>query len=545
MLRTATFFNLFLLSCVAAGYGQAPDVILVDGKIFTGNRAQPYAEALAISQSRITAVGSNAEIRRLAGRGTRRIDLDGRTVVPGFNDAHTHFHVKPRATRLEFRSMEPTWAEVSDALRAAVKKTPAGHWIIGQVGGTAYGDRKLNRASLDRIARDHPVVIETFYGHGTVVNTAAMKLLGIAERPADPLAGSYERDPASGRFNGRANEYANWIINRKLADLVSDTDALADLKRMGAEAAAFGVTTLQVMPMMRIERFVRLLEQADLPVRVRAIPFSLTSRRSRDMTEIRSLGSLKPGNRKVKVEGIKWIVDGTPFEHGAAMRSPYADRQSERGRMNFSSVQVEAMLRESLWLGEPILLHAVGDRTIEIIFDAMEKLRRQNAVDWKVRRVRIEHADALSGDLVGRAKRLGVVVVQNPTHFLFVELFFARWSPRMQFENQRTLIEAGIPYAIGSDGPMNPGLNIMFASAHPSRPSESISRSQAVEAYTFGSAFAEFAEREKGILKAGMLADLAVLSQDIFSVPPDALPATRSVLTIVDGRIVYDANKLK
>jgi len=132
-------------------------------------------------------------------------------------------------------------------------------------------------------------VVETFYGHGTVVNSAAMKLLGIAERPANPLGASYERDPATGRFNGRANEYANWVINRRLADFVSDADALTDLKRMGAEAAAFGVTTLQVMPMMRIERFVRLLEQADLPVRVRAIPFSLTTVRARDMTEIRSL----------------------------------------------------------------------------------------------------------------------------------------------------------------------------------------------------------------------------------------------------------------
>ena len=146
------------------------------------------------------------------------------------------------------------------------------------------------------------------------------------------------------------------------------------------------------------------------------------------------------------------------------MRSPYADRQNDRGRMNFNSAQVEAMLRESLRLGEPILLHAVGDRTIEVIFDAMEKIGRRNSVNWKVRRVRIEHADALSGNLIGRAKQLGVVVVQNPTHFSFVEMFYARWSPQMQFENQRTLIEAGIPYAIGSDGPMNPGLNIMLAS---------------------------------------------------------------------------------
>src|SRR5687768_6029021 len=118
----------FLIVCVAAVYGQAPDLILVDGKIFTGAAGRPFVEALAITGSRVSAAGSNAEIRRLAGPGTRRIDLGGRTVVPGFNDAHTHFHVAPKATKLEFKSMEPNWAEVSQELHAAVKKTPAGQW---------------------------------------------------------------------------------------------------------------------------------------------------------------------------------------------------------------------------------------------------------------------------------------------------------------------------------------------------------------------------------------------------------------------------------
>jgi predicted amidohydrolase YtcJ len=544
MIKTAKVLALNLIFC-AAVCSQAPDLILFDGKIFTGDLARPYAEALAITGGRLTAVGTSDEIRRLAGRNTRRIDLDGRVVVPGFNDAHTHFEVEPKATKLQFASMEPTWSEVADALRTAVKQTPAEGWIVAQIGGAAYADNDLNRASLDSITKTHPVVIETYYGHGTVVNSAAMKLLGIAERPADPLAGSYERDRQTGRFNGRANEYADWVIDRKQADLVSDNDAVEELKRIGAEAGAFGITSLQIMPTMRIERFVRLLERANLPVRVRVIPFSLTTGRSRDMSEIRLLKSFRPRNKKLKVEGIKWILDGTPFERGAAMRLPYADRLAEQGNMNFTPAQIEMMLRESLRLDQQILLHAVGDRAIETVLNAMEKIERQNSVDWKARRLRIEHGDALSGSLIARAKRLGVIVVQNPTHFSLVEMLYSRWGPQMQFVRQRTLIDAGIPYAIGSDGPMNPGLNIMFATIHPSRPTEAISRPQAVAAYTSGSAFAEFAEREKGMLKAGMLADLAVLSQDIFSVPTDALPGTTSVLTIVDGRVVHQTNAVK
>lgn len=545
MIVTAKILAIILVAGIASAFGQTPELILIDAKIFTGDTSRPRADAIAILRNRISAVGSNEEVRRLAGRTTRVVDLGGRRVVPGFNDAHTHFAPEPTATWLQFSSMEPTWAEVADALRRAAAQARPGQWILGQVGGTAYAERAFDRNALDRIAPAHPVVIETFYGHGTVVNSRAMKLLGISERPSNPLGGSFERDGKGGTFNGRVNEYADWIIDRKLSDLVSDADAVTALKRMGAEATSFGVTSLQIMPTMRIERFARLLERADLPVRVRAIPFSLTTTRGRDMTEIRFLRSYKSRSSRVKLGGIKWIVDGTPFEHGAAMRSAYADLPDERGRMNFNATQVEMMLRESLRLDEQLLLHAVGDRAIETIFSAMEKIGRGSSVDWKTKRVRIEHADALSGDLLARAKQLGIVVVQNPTHFSLVEMLYSRWSPQMQFEKQRTLIEAGIPYAIGSDGPMNPGLNVMLATIHPSRPTEAISRPQAVSAYTSAAAFAEFAEHEKGILKAGMLADLAVLSQDIFSVPPEALPRTTSVLTIVDGKIVYDSKILK
>jgi hypothetical protein len=199
------------------------------------------------------------------------------------------------------------------------------------------------------------------------------------------------------------------------------------------------------------------------------------------------------------------------------------------------------MLKESLDFKQQLLVHAVGDQTIHMVFDAMEKYDAK--VDWNSKRVRIEHGDGVIDELIPRARKLGVVVVQNPTHFSEPELFRQRWGTKMF--PLRSLIEAGIPVAIGSDGPMNPFLNIMLAAIHPYNPKEAITREQAVRAYTYGSAFAESAEVEKGTIARDKLADLVVLSQDIFAVPVPELPKTNSLLTIVGGKIVYEAQIFK
>jgi predicted amidohydrolase YtcJ len=169
----------------------------------------------------------------------------------------------------------------------------------------------------------------------------------------------------------------------------------------------------------------------------------------------------------------------------------------------------------------------------------LRAMEQHPGVDWKSRRVRFEHGDAIAGDLIPRALAMGVIVVQNPTHFSLVDLIAARYGAETPFFPLRTLLEAGIPVALGSDGPFNPYLNIMLASIDPVHPTEAITREQAVEAYTHGSAYAAFMENGTGRLEPGKLADLAVLSQDIFTVSPDRLPATESVLTIIGGQIVY------
>ena len=519
----------------------APDLILYNGKIFTSDVAQPNAEAIAIRGEQIFAIGGNDEIKKLARAKTRLIDLQGKTVIPGINDAHFHFIPKPQGYNLEFKTLEPSWDETVEAIKNAVKNVPKGGWIFVTVGGDAIADKRANRFSLDQIAPDNAVVLETYYGHGQIVNSKAMSRLKITGEETDPLGGRFERDAGTKKFNGRIWEYAQWRQIRTLAGDVSDEEAIGDLKKMAGEAAAFGITSMQIMPTMRIERFVRLLEKADLPIRVRAMPFSLTTPKSRDLSEIQDLSNLK-SNPKVTASGIKWILDGTPFERGAALRKPYNDAPNFAGKLDFPENEIPKMVKEALALKQQLLVHCAGDKPVELIFKAMENEKR---ADWKNLRWRVEHGDGLTKDLFPEAKKLGVVVVQNPTHLSTVEMLYSRYSPQTNFFNLRSFIEAGIPLALGSDGPMNPYLNIMLASINPVRPTEAITREQAVRAYTNGSVFAEFAEAEKGTLTKGKFADLTVLSQDIFVVPVPELPKTQSILTIVGGKIVRDAKILK
>ena len=522
----------------------APDLILYNGKIFTSDTKQPNAEAIAIGGERILAVGSDEEIKKLSNAKTRLIDLQMRVVTPGFNDAHFHFMPDPKGFNLRFATLEPDWKETSAAIEAAVKQVPAGGWIFGNVGSTVVLNEQVTRAALDKIAPNHPVLLRAYYGHGYVVNSRAMPLLQITDEEADPMGGHFERITNSKKINGRFWEYAEWKPNRILVNQVSDADAIKELKKMADEAINFGITSMQIMSSMPVDRFAKLLVRADLPIRVRAIPFAMTSPTKRDLSEFQMLSKLNFLNSKVKASGIKWVLDGTPFERGAALRQPYQDRPDWHGRLNFPESEIPEMVRESLRLKQQILFHCAGDRAAELVLDALETVGA-GKIDWRQKRVRIEHGDGVSGDLIERAKKLGVVVVQNPTHFSIVETIYARFSPQTKFFTARSLIDAGIPFALGSDGAMNPYLNIMLAAINPARLGETITREQAVKAYTFYSAYAEFGEQEKGSLTKGKLADLVVLSQDIFTAPVPELPKTQSVLTLVGGKIVRDAKILK
>lgn len=513
-----------------------PDLVMFNGKIFTANSRQPYGEALAIRGDRIVAVGTSTEVLMLAGKNARRVDLGGRTVVPGFNDAHNHLSVEPEVEWLTTKSEDPQWPEVKDALAAACAKGPKSKWIRVLFGDAILADRQPSRQSIDLLCPDQPVALVDWTGHASILNSVAFTRLGVRENEPDPVGGKFVRS-ADGKLTGWVFEYAQFQMDRRLSELVSGGDSIRQLNDFFAHSARMGVTTIQNMCIpITCDRAMELFAKSSPPIRIRLIWFGLTDQHGR-MIKDRRDWPLHP-MPLVTVSGTKWIIDGTPIEHSAAMRKPYADHPDTSGELNFSEKEMEDILRESLRRNDQLMVHVVGDRTIETFLNAMDATGGERV--WLERRVRFEHGDGILPDLVPAVKRLGVIEVQNPTH---LSLDVARWGTGRAEHDQpmRSLLKAGVPLAIGSDGPDNPFLNIMLATTYEGKPGEALTREQAIIAYTLTSAYAEFAEKEKGSLEPGKLADLAVLSQDIFAIPAEELPKTESVMTLVGGKIVYDA----
>jgi predicted amidohydrolase YtcJ len=533
-----------LISVIAAcaiGCGSAapaPDTILINGKVFTSNADQLWAEAIAIRGERIIAVATTDAVAAMAGPQTRRIDLGGKTVVPGFNDAHVH--VGPRIDTFPVPVPdEPTTSQVAAALADAVQKAPAGVPLAVRVGGGVWDDVTVTRSWLDSLVRDRAVMLQMFTGHGVILNSAGLQLAGIDESIVDPEGGRFGRD-ADGRLNGRAEEYADLLIGRRLAASVPKADRPASYRQFSTEAARLGITSVHLMgnsgPHAGI---VQDVVASGSPLRWRILRWPV---KEDDQQLQDSKTHLPPQpTPRVDARGMKWMLDGTPIERFAAVREPFADRDGERGRINLPEERIAQFAGWAYGSEDPLAVHAVGDRAIETYISALEKGGRPEI--WARKRPRLEHGDMLMPDLVPRAKALGMVVVQNPAHLMLREpLLRTLGADRVaRAQPMKLLLDAGIPLAIGSDGLLNPFLNILFATTHAVNPAEALTREQAVVAYTYGSAYAEFAERDKGRLLPGALADLAVLSADLFSVPPNELPALHSVLTLISGQPVHNA----
>lgn len=546
----------------------AADLILHNGKIWTVDPERPEADAVAISGSRITKVGSSREVLRLAQSSTRLIDLKGRLVLPGFIDTHTHFE---NATD-QFYEAALTGANDEASFLAAVgeaaQRVPEGFWITGGNWGAPSSSFQPSRAALDRITPRHPVLLRRHDG-AYFINSEGLRLLRIGRETPDPAGGRYERDPATGELTGlllgTAGERALQALPPKSRSrtLVAARVLLKDFGRYGItgihDIARVDALSQEATFQTHVERsytdlsiFTDLRAAGELTVRVYPL-LSLSTVRGLARVGIRP-GS---GDEFIRFGGLKGFVDGPTM-----MAEPYGKGAGFAGGFTFRVVDAETMRNDIIAadrLGFDVALHVMGDKAHDLTLDWYEAAIEGNGP--RDRRFRLIHARYPSAAAIRRAGALRLIADITPYH-LMIEA--SELDRRFGVERARTahawrsLADAGVRIDIGSDWPghfdrshylpLDPLRNIYHAITRASADEpakgwhrgEALTLEEAIRAYTINPAYASHQEAIKGSITPGKLADLVVISMDILTAPPERLLDAKVVMTVFGGRIIFE-----
>jgi predicted amidohydrolase YtcJ len=533
----------------------APDLVIVHANVHTLDAGRPTVEAIAITKSRIVAVGSSAEIQRLAGPSTRTIDAGGKLVLPGFDDAHVHFLEGGfQLANVDLRDAA-TPQEFAERIRRFAEKLPRGGWVTG-------GDWDHERwpiAALptkelvDAFTPDTPVFVDRLDGHMGLANSCALKLAGITRDTKDPDGGLIVRDAKTGEPTGILKDAAKSLMSRVIPEPSFDAK-LAAGRAASEHAARFGVTSVQDMSAGDdVGVYQELLRRGQLETRI----YALTSLTHWD--RIASTGVRAPfGSEWIRIGGLKGFSDGSLGSTTALLFDPYVDAPDTHGLPSGEMFPEGAMLERVMRADAAalqIVIHAIGDRANDTILSIFEKVAAEHGA--RDRRFRIEHAQHLRKPDIARFGADHVIASMQPYHCADD----GRWAEKRIGPERakttyafRTLLDTGATLAFGTDwtvAPIDPMLGIKAAvtretldGKHPGGwiPEQKITVEEAVRAYTVGSAYAEFQENEKGSITPGKLADLVILSRDIFTIAPKEIDQTRVVTTIVGGRVVYEAS---
>ncbi|HXB18241.1 MAG TPA: amidohydrolase [Steroidobacteraceae bacterium] len=544
---------LLLLGASALAQGRpAADLIVTHANIYTVDRQHPRAEAVAVIGERIVAVGSRAEIDSWRGPATRVIDAHGRLLLPGFNDSHVHFTDGGAALAEVQLNDAGSVEELRHRLATQVARTARGEWILGgDWDETKWSPRQQPTAALiDDVTRDVPVFISRYDGHQGLANSAAMRLAGISTGTADVAGGVIVRDETgapTGIFKDAAQELLFKVIPPR-----SHEQRLAAARRALAYAASVGVTSVQHMSVefADVEVYSELLEKGELTTRIYCAPLETEWQAQARVGMRRAWGS-----PYLRLGAVKGFADGSIGSRTAALLKPYSDEPDNRGILSAEMHPPEAM-RERLMqadaAGLQLRVHAIGDRAISMVLDMFEAIEKANG--YHDQRMTIEHAQHTAPDDLERFARLHVIASMQPYHAIddgrWVEARIGHERARTSYA-WRSLLDHGVTLAFGTDwyvAPLNPLLGLYAAVTRATLdgknpqgwiPEQRITLAEAVEAYTLGSAFAEFQEKEKGSITAGKLADMVILSDDIFAIKSEAIRNVKVETTIVGGRLVY------
>ncbi len=532
----------------------APDLVIVNASIHTMDEARPIAQAVAIIGNRIAALGSTAEIRALAGKETLVIDAAGKTVFPGFNDAHVHFLMGGFSlANVDLRDASST-EELARRLAAYAKNLPKGRWILG--GDWDHekwpGAPLPTKAMIDAVTPDHPVFVNRLDGHMALANSLALKLAGVTKETKDPPGGLIVRDRQTGEPTGILKDGAESLVDRVVPTKTFDEKHVA-AKAATDHAAQMGVTSLTDMSADGdVGLYQYMLERGELKTRIYAAR-SIVSWEVLAKTGVRAAF----GSDRLRIGGVKGFADGSLGSSTALFFEPYNDTPDTHGLL-FDQMLPEGTMLERVEaadkLGLQVMIHAIGDEANLRILDIYQQAAEQNGP--RDRRFRIEHAQHLRVADIPRFGKQKVIASMQPYH----EADDGCWcDKRIGPERSkgtyafRSLLDSGAVLAFGSDwtvAPLNPLAGIKAAvtrhtldGKHPDgwNPEQKLTLDQAVRAFTVGSAYAEFAEHVKGTITPGKLADLVMLDCDLYQTKPADIDKARVVLTVMDGKVVWQA----
>jgi predicted amidohydrolase YtcJ len=536
-----------LLATTAAS--EPADLVLRGGRVWPG-KGLPRAEALAVRGERVVAVGSDAEVAAFVGPKTRVVDLKGRLVVPGFNDAHVHFIDGGFGLlSVDLRDAKDE-AEFTARIGGHARKLPRDTWILnGNWDHQRWPSRREpTKALIDAVTRDHPVFVNRLDGHMALANSLALRRAGIDRETKDVDGGTVVRD-ANGEPTGLLKDNAMGLVARAIPDPTREQNKAAARAAL-AEAARRGVTTIQDnSPVDALPTYQELHAAGELTARMYVWRYASDSLAPLLAAGVRT----GLGDHWIRLGALKILSDGSIGSATAAFFEPFVSNPASDGLLLHSKDELFRMVREADAAGFGLAVHAIGDRANSLVLEAFEEAAAKNGE--RDRRFRIEHAQHVRAADLARFHALGVVASVQPSHCIddmrFVEKHLgpARLPDSYRW---KSFLEAGVTLAFGTDWfvePLDPRLGLYaavtreYVDGGPKggfEPQEKMSLEEALDAYTRGSAYAEFAERDKGTLEVGKLADLAVFAQDLFDVVPRAILTTPVDLTVVGGRVVFE-----
>jgi predicted amidohydrolase YtcJ len=544
-----------LVSVSEAAAGPAADLVITNAKVWTVDKSRPSAQAVAILGERIVAVGTNADIEAWRGAKTRTIDAQGKLLLPGFDDAHVHFI--SGGSQLDYVQLNDAGSAQEFARRIGEKarSAKAGEWILGgDWDETKWTPSAIpTKESIDAVTPNTPVFVNRYDGHMGLANSAALKLANITKDTPDPPGGTIVRD-AQGNPTGALKDAAMDYLAKVIPALTHD-QRLHAAKRALAHAAALGVTSVQDMnpDYADVAVYSELRERGELTTRIYAAPLIPQVEDQAKMGIRHAFG-----DSVLRVGAVKAYADGSLGSGTAYFFEPFTDQPGNYGLLS-EGMQPVSLMRQRMMAadaaGIQICAHAIGDRGISMILDLYTEIAQAHGT--ADRRWRIEHAQHMAEKDFSRFAQLKVIASVQPYH----AIDDGRWAEQRIGHDRasrtyafRTFLKNGVRLALGTDwnvAPLNPMMTVYAAVTRATLdgknpngwfPEQKLSVAETVEAYTMGSAYAEFQEKEKGSITTGKLADMVLLSDDILSIEPAKIREVRVLKTIVGGKVIWDSN---